>query len=257
MIVSRIARILPCVVVAAALGATDAPVMAQLNLDRGKSAAQIFADTCNACGIIIPPARAKLRRWLPILPRSEAIRGPFSSGVRPHWGRGKCPRHRPIRASQRMVRQRRRGAGAARTRPDLGVHRRASKRGVSRLLPGKAAKAGRRKQPRQRRGGNPPSKSSRSSAPQSGATRGSSPLAPLRAETAARKSSRARAQTPFRRFAVASAEIGDAISSPPRLLPRSRSWPHASAASRSPRVRRRLPPPLRLPQRVLRPPRER
>jgi hypothetical protein len=35
-------------VIAAALGA-DAPAQAQANLDAGKSAAQIFADTCNAC----------------------------------------------------------------------------------------------------------------------------------------------------------------------------------------------------------------
>jgi hypothetical protein len=49
MIVSRIARIVPWVVVTAALGAMDAPARAQARLDAGKSAAQIFADTCNAC----------------------------------------------------------------------------------------------------------------------------------------------------------------------------------------------------------------
>src|SRR5437879_10793915 len=38
-----------CVIVAAAVGATVSSARAQANLDRGKSAAQIFADTCNAC----------------------------------------------------------------------------------------------------------------------------------------------------------------------------------------------------------------
>jgi hypothetical protein len=47
--VSRIARIVPWVMVAAAVGAMDAPARAQANLYAGKSAAQIFADTCNAC----------------------------------------------------------------------------------------------------------------------------------------------------------------------------------------------------------------
>jgi hypothetical protein len=45
----RIARLIPCVVVAVAVGATVSSARAQANLDRGKSAAQIFADTCNAC----------------------------------------------------------------------------------------------------------------------------------------------------------------------------------------------------------------
>jgi hypothetical protein len=47
--VRRIARLMPCVLVAAAVGATVSSARAQANLDRGKSAAQIFADTCNAC----------------------------------------------------------------------------------------------------------------------------------------------------------------------------------------------------------------
>jgi hypothetical protein len=46
--VARVSRIGPWVVgVAVALAATDAP--AQSNLDAGKSPAQIFSDTCNAC----------------------------------------------------------------------------------------------------------------------------------------------------------------------------------------------------------------
>src|SRR5215467_14246534 len=40
---------MPCVLVAAAVCATVSSARAQANLDRGKSAAQIFADTCNAC----------------------------------------------------------------------------------------------------------------------------------------------------------------------------------------------------------------
>jgi hypothetical protein len=46
--VARVALLVPWVVAAAALTA-DAPAQAQANLDAGKSAAQIFADTCNAC----------------------------------------------------------------------------------------------------------------------------------------------------------------------------------------------------------------
>jgi hypothetical protein len=45
--VGRVALLVPWVV-AAALTA-DVPAHAQANLDAGKSAAQIFADTCNAC----------------------------------------------------------------------------------------------------------------------------------------------------------------------------------------------------------------
>src|SRR6516164_8198894 len=46
--VARVALLVPWVVAAAALTA-DAQAQAQANLDAGKSAAQIFADTCNAC----------------------------------------------------------------------------------------------------------------------------------------------------------------------------------------------------------------
>src|SRR5258708_10472432 len=48
-VVSRIARLMPCLIVAAAVGVTVSSARAQANLDAGKSAAQIFADTCNAC----------------------------------------------------------------------------------------------------------------------------------------------------------------------------------------------------------------
>ena len=40
---------MPFVIVVVAVGATVLSARAQTNLDRGKSAAQIFADTCNAC----------------------------------------------------------------------------------------------------------------------------------------------------------------------------------------------------------------
>ena len=45
----RMARIVPGVIAGAAIMVADAPAQAQANLDAGKSAAQIFADTCNAC----------------------------------------------------------------------------------------------------------------------------------------------------------------------------------------------------------------
>jgi hypothetical protein len=48
LIMARVARVVPWVIAAAAVAA-DAPAQAQSNLDAGKSAAQIFADTCNAC----------------------------------------------------------------------------------------------------------------------------------------------------------------------------------------------------------------
>jgi hypothetical protein len=46
--VARVARVVPWVI-AAAVAMADAPAQAQSNLDAGKSAAQIFSDTCNAC----------------------------------------------------------------------------------------------------------------------------------------------------------------------------------------------------------------
>jgi hypothetical protein len=46
--VPRVSQVLPWIV-AAALSAAALPVHAQSNLDAGKSAAQIFAATCNAC----------------------------------------------------------------------------------------------------------------------------------------------------------------------------------------------------------------
>ena len=45
---ARVAQVVPWVIAAAAVAA-DAPAQAQSNLDAGKSAAQIFADTCSAC----------------------------------------------------------------------------------------------------------------------------------------------------------------------------------------------------------------
>ena len=45
---TRVALIMPWVIAAAALAAAH-PARAQANLDARKSAAQIFADTCNAC----------------------------------------------------------------------------------------------------------------------------------------------------------------------------------------------------------------
>jgi hypothetical protein len=84
-IVSRIARIVPWVVVAAAVGATDAPVMAQLNLDRGKSAAQIFADTCNACHRspreIKPTSATFLRDHYTTGPREAAAMAAYLASV--------------------------------------------------------------------------------------------------------------------------------------------------------------------------------
>ncbi len=48
VIVSRLGRVVPWMVGIVVAGAA-APAQAQANLDAGKSAAQIFSDTCNAC----------------------------------------------------------------------------------------------------------------------------------------------------------------------------------------------------------------
>jgi hypothetical protein len=85
MIVSRIARIVPWVVVAAAVGAMDAPARAQANLYAGKSAAQIFADTCNACHRsareIKPTSAAFLREHYTTSPREAAAIAAYLASV--------------------------------------------------------------------------------------------------------------------------------------------------------------------------------
>jgi hypothetical protein len=85
MIVSRIARIVPWVMVAAAVGAMDAPARAQANLYAGKSAAQIFADTCNACHRspreIKPTSVAFLREHYTTGPREAATMAAYLASV--------------------------------------------------------------------------------------------------------------------------------------------------------------------------------
>lgn len=46
---SRTARIVPWAIAAVAAGMAVSPAWTQANLDAGKSAAQIFSDTCSAC----------------------------------------------------------------------------------------------------------------------------------------------------------------------------------------------------------------
>ncbi len=92
LIMARVARVVPWVIAAAAVAA-DAPARAQSNLDAGKSAAQIFADTCNACH----------RSPREVRPTSAAfLREHYTTGGRaPHAGRGpgglagSRPRQRP------------------------------------------------------------------------------------------------------------------------------------------------------------------
>jgi hypothetical protein len=85
MLVSRIARIVPWVVVAAAVGAMDAPARAQANLYAGKSAAQIFADTCNACHRspreIKPTSAVFLREHYTTGPREAAAMAAYLASV--------------------------------------------------------------------------------------------------------------------------------------------------------------------------------
>jgi hypothetical protein len=85
MIVSRIARIVPWVVVAAGVGAMDEPAVAQTRLDAGKSAAQIFADTCNACHRspreIRPTSATFLREHYTTGPREAAAMAAYLASV--------------------------------------------------------------------------------------------------------------------------------------------------------------------------------
>ncbi len=125
-IMARVARVMPWVIAAAAVAA-DAPAQAQSNLDAGKSAAQIFADTCNACH----------RR-----PTKATAVG------------------RPSRVSRRQARP-------PPARSGHGFPPRVSKRAICRLLPRRQAllpRPVRRKPPWQHRRGRAASRPSRNSA---------------------------------------------------------------------------------------------
>ena len=82
---SRIALILPWAVAVAAAGAAVAPAWAQANLDAGKSAAQIFADTCNACHRsareIKPTSAAFLREHYTTGPRAAAAMAAYLASI--------------------------------------------------------------------------------------------------------------------------------------------------------------------------------
>ena len=82
---SRIPRLMSCVIVAAAVGATVSSARAQANLDRGKSAAQIFADTCNACHRtpreIRPSSAAFLREHYTTGPQQAATMAAYLASI--------------------------------------------------------------------------------------------------------------------------------------------------------------------------------
>jgi len=82
--VARVARVVPWVIAAAAVAA-DAPAQAQSNLDAGKSAAQIFADTCNACHRspreIRPTSAAFLREHYTTGGREAAVMAAYLASV--------------------------------------------------------------------------------------------------------------------------------------------------------------------------------
>ena len=75
----------PWVIVAAAAWAAVAPAWAQANLDAGKSAAQLFADTCNACHRsareIKPTSAAFLREHYTTGPRAAAAMAAYLASV--------------------------------------------------------------------------------------------------------------------------------------------------------------------------------
>jgi hypothetical protein len=82
--VAKVALIMPWVIAAAALAAAH-PARAQANLDAGKSAAQIFADTCNACHRspreIRPTSAAFLREHYTTGPREAAAMAAYLASV--------------------------------------------------------------------------------------------------------------------------------------------------------------------------------
>lgn len=82
---SRIAVVLSWAVVAAAAPTAGAPAWAQANLDAGKSAAQIFADTCNACHRspreIKPTSAAFLREHYTTGPRAAAAMAAYLASI--------------------------------------------------------------------------------------------------------------------------------------------------------------------------------
>ena len=82
---SRIARAWPWAIVAAAAWTAVAPAWAQANLDAGKSAAQIFADTCNACHRgpreIRPTSAAFLREHYTTGPGAAAAMAAYLASV--------------------------------------------------------------------------------------------------------------------------------------------------------------------------------
>jgi hypothetical protein len=81
---ARVARVVPWVIAAAAVAA-DAPAQAQSNLDAGKSAAQIFADTCNACHRgpreVRPTSAAFLREHYTTGPREAAAMAAYLASI--------------------------------------------------------------------------------------------------------------------------------------------------------------------------------
>lgn len=180
---ARVARVVPWVIAAAAVAA-DAPAQAQSNLDAGKSAAQIFADTCNACHRgpreVRPTSAAflrehyttgprKRRQWPLIWPRSGAMRGRSNSGGPPRWARARRPRRGPTKATAvgRPSRVSRRPARPPPARSGLGFPPRVWKRAICRLLPRREAplpRLVRRKPPWPRRRGRAASKPSRNRA---------------------------------------------------------------------------------------------
>jgi len=107
--VSRVCGVLPWLFGAALVG-TVAPAQAQSNLDAGKSPAQIFSDTCNACHRspreIKPTSPGFLREHYSTGPREAAAMAAYLASVGsdtravqqrkpPALGAGQAPETRP------------------------------------------------------------------------------------------------------------------------------------------------------------------
>src|SRR5262249_20236755 len=141
---------MPWVIAAAALAAAH-PARAQANLDAGKSAAQIFADTCNACHRspreIRLTSAAFLREHYTTGAREAAAMAAYLASVgsdtravqqrRPQpWARARRPRRGPTRAMTvgRRSRANPRQARPRRAQSGLVVPPRAWKRAICRPL---------------------------------------------------------------------------------------------------------------------------
>ena len=146
----------------AGLAVSAVPAQAQSNIDAGKSPAQIFPTpatpatavrasssrpTKGFSASIIPPARAKPRRWRPTWRRSATRRRCGSGGHRDGGGPGACARRpgkrppAPARRQPQTTASGLRSRSRRTSRPSLGTPRRPCRRPRAVAQPGDQAKS--------------------------------------------------------------------------------------------------------------------